>query len=649
MSRSMGDILSRRKSENFVDRKLELDQLLGYVMSAEPAVVHVHGIPGIGKTSLLDMLTHRVAKTGFSIISLECREIEPSSRAFLSKIGEVTKFTVTSVREAAVALDRLGERVILSLDTYEMFRMLDTWLRVEFLPGLKDNVRIFLFGREPPVPAWLIAPEWQGLFHNLHLGPLTDSAAAEMLLGTGIPDVAIPRVIRFSHGNPLALRLMAGAILERPELDLEKIASQTVVAELTRTYISDIQDPATRSGLEAASVVRRMTQSLLSSMLSKADSRGTIEKLQTLLFVETDPDGLLIHDAVQEAIATFLRSSDPMRYRDLRRKAWRYYRNEVHLMTKSEIWQHSADMLYLVEQPLIRDAFFPSNLQPYAIEQAKPRDSEAIISIIETHEGEQAAEILIEWWRQVPQYFFSVRDGHGSVVGFYILFDPEEVDIGLMRSDPITWRLLRQLREDPVPPKQKAVFCRRWLDAKTGERLSPVISACFLDIKGYYVAMKQSLRRLYCTRVDNEAFAPLFKELRFRSLEDCSVELNGQTYHTDMLDFGPALFNGWITRLVGKELGIDEEDILDADAAELVLDGNRIALTPLELGVMQYLEQHEGDIVRRSSLLENVWGYGSYTGSNVVDTKIRSLRKKLGEYAQVIETVSGMGYRFRRI
>jgi DNA-binding response OmpR family regulator len=64
---------------------------------------------------------------------------------------------------------------------------------------------------------------------------------------------------------------------------------------------------------------------------------------------------------------------------------------------------------------------------------------------------------------------------------------------------------------------------------------------------------------------------------------------------------------------------------------------------------MHYLEQHEGDIVRRTSLLENVWGYGNYSGSNVVDTKIRSLRKKLGDYAQVIETVSGMGYRFRRI
>ena len=53
-----------------------------------------------------------------------------------------------------------------------------------------------------------------------------------------------------------------------------------------------------------------------------------------------------------------------------------------------------------------------------------------------------------------------------------------------------------------------------------------------------------------------------------------------------MIDFGPGLFNGWITMLVGTEVGIDEGDILDVDACELVLDGSRIALTPLELGVM---------------------------------------------------------------
>jgi DNA-binding response OmpR family regulator len=64
---------------------------------------------------------------------------------------------------------------------------------------------------------------------------------------------------------------------------------------------------------------------------------------------------------------------------------------------------------------------------------------------------------------------------------------------------------------------------------------------------------------------------------------------------------------------------------------------------------MQHLNQHEGEVVKRITLLEEVWGYDRFSGSNVVDSKIRSIRKKLGDYAPMIETVSGIGYRFKRI
>ena len=179
--------------------------------------------------------------------------------------------------------------------------------------------------------------------------------------------------------------------------------------------------------------------------------------------------------------------------------------------------------------------------------------------------------------------------------------------------------------------------------------MSPAVKACFLDVKGYYIAIKPWLRRIYCTRTNYEFYAPLFQGLKFKYLENYTEQLGGRTYHTDLCDIGPALFNGWITGLVGRELVIEEEDILDIDACELVIDGNRIGLTPLELGVMQQFVQYEGEVVKRETLLENVWGYDNFSGSNVVDKKIRSIRKKLGDDAPMIEAVSGIGYRFKRI
>ena len=80
---------------------------------------------------------------------------------------------------------------------------------------------------------------------------------------------------------------------------------------------------------------------------------------------------------------------------------------------------------------------------------------------------------------------------------------------------------------------------------------------------------------------------------------------------------------------------------------ELLIDDKRIHLTPLEYGVLAYLSDHEGQAVSRDELLDQVWGYEYMGGSNVVDARVRSLRKKLGPRAGMIETVTGVGYLYR--
>lgn len=131
-------------------------------------------------------------------------------------------------------------------------------------------------------------------------------------------------------------------------------------------------------------------------------------------------------------------------------------------------------------------------------------------------------------------------------------------------------------------------------------------------------------------------------------LFDRSVQADGDSYSTAMLDFGPASVDGWLARLVASELEIENEGLLDAAARELVLNGRRVGLTRLEFGVMEYLDQHAGKAVPRIALLENVWEQHYDGGSNVVDVVIRSLRKKLGDKASMIEAVQGVGYRLRR-
>jgi DNA-binding response OmpR family regulator len=55
--------------------------------------------------------------------------------------------------------------------------------------------------------------------------------------------------------------------------------------------------------------------------------------------------------------------------------------------------------------------------------------------------------------------------------------------------------------------------------------------------------------------------------------------------------------------------------------------------------------RHAGQVLSREQLLSHVWGYDFDPGSNVVEVYVRYLRRKLGD--RRIETVRGMGYRFR--
>jgi two-component system OmpR family response regulator len=78
-----------------------------------------------------------------------------------------------------------------------------------------------------------------------------------------------------------------------------------------------------------------------------------------------------------------------------------------------------------------------------------------------------------------------------------------------------------------------------------------------------------------------------------------------------------------------------------------VLDGKRVGLSKLEFGVLEFLYRRPGEAVSRSSLLAHVWEQSYDGGGNVVDVVIRSVRKKMGERSSFIETVHGIGYRFR--
>lgn len=74
-------------------------------------------------------------------------------------------------------------------------------------------------------------------------------------------------------------------------------------------------------------------------------------------------------------------------------------------------------------------------------------------------------------------------------------------------------------------------------------------------------------------------------------------------------------------------------------------NGEPLALSGREYGLLEFLALHAGGYYPRETLMEHVWPGDSSVGARVVDTYIRYLRRKLGDEA--IETVKGLGYTFR--
>ena len=85
--------------------------------------------------------------------------------------------------------------------------------------------------------------------------------------------------------------------------------------------------------------------------------------------------------------------------------------------------------------------------------------------------------------------------------------------------------------------------------------------------------------------------------------------------------------------------------LLDLKAHRVRVDNKWRDLSRRELGLLETLMRHPGQILSRQQLLSLVWGMDFDPGSNVVDVYIRTLRKKIG--AEKVETIRGSGYRLK--
>lgn len=89
--------------------------------------------------------------------------------------------------------------------------------------------------------------------------------------------------------------------------------------------------------------------------------------------------------------------------------------------------------------------------------------------------------------------------------------------------------------------------------------------------------------------------------------------------------------------------------LIDAEQFIVKINGEELFLPKKEFEILLYLASNPGIVFSREQLLRDIWGDDVLVIDRTVDVHVRKIREKLGEYSDLIETIKGVGYKFKKV
>ncbi|MFR9804285.1 LuxR C-terminal-related transcriptional regulator [Pseudonocardia sp. RS010] len=564
----VADRLAASRAAELVGRAVEQRTLASWLDPAGPAVGFVHGPGGIGKTSLV---RGTLTRLGRPWVELDAREVEPTPAGALSALGRALGRPVGSPAEVSRAMSALGTEVLV-VDSYERWNLLDGWLRAELVAAFPARVTTLLVGRRPPNLMWRTSPGWRPLVAELAVGPLRPDDLDELLRRRGLAPGPRAWVGGLAHGHPLAAAIAAEALQRSGGAPAPAPGTTGEVAEELFEVLLDDLDPAELEVVEAATVLRRVTRPLLRSVLPGHDADRAWSALRRIPLTRVSDSGLELAGVARAVALDALERRDPDRVRALRTRAAHAILDGPAADPHSPDWETTADLMHLVRNPVIRNAYAPPGGLQHPAERAWPEDGAAILAIASRFTGAAGAALTETWWRERPQDFHVTRAAAG-VVAFSTVAVHDEIVEAPLRADPVLRAVTEHLRRHPPPPGSRALLVRSMLGHRHGELTSPEVATLVVDLKRSYLEHRATLRRVYTAVHEWEAVAPLLRVMGFVRTETERAEstipprtepaestvppgtlaVGGLPHHLAVLDFGPAGLDGWIARHVLDE------------------------------------------------------------------------------------------------
>lgn len=116
--------------------------------------------------------------------------------------------------------------------------------------------------------------------------------------------------------------------------------------------------------------------------------------------------------------------------------------------------------------------------------------------------------------------------------------------------------------------------------------------------------------------------------------------------------FSPKILVARVQALLRRTMAASEETleyggiVLNRSAHEVRIDGEKIELSFKEFELLTYFMENKDIALSRERILNHVWDYDYFGDARTIDTHVKKLRSKMGEYGSYIKTIWGMGYKF---
>jgi len=627
---TIADLIRQGRRTTLAGRDAELRLLRQVTAPGGPVVAYVHGPAGIGKTTLVSALDACLEDEGVRRLHLAAGAVEPTPAAILTALGKAIGREVQTIAELAAAFAGLKDVTVVMVDDVDTWRLAASWLRAALLPALPAITRVVLAGTLPPPPAWSI--DYGSYFLDIKLAALPRAESDAAVAAAGLSADMAERIWLLSSGHPLGLRMAIHAARTG------SLGTVGDAGELANAILNAIGASDLRRAVEACAIVRRANRPLISAILESKEPipLSLLEAVEALPFASRDAEGIYIAEPVRRAIVDWMSGVEAERYQLWRKAAADWIVSHLRAAGRSGRWRYMADLLHLLEQPSLRNAFFPPDEEAPPVEPARADDFNQIFEIAELHDGRDERNRIEVWAQRLPHRFSVARGSDGGVLAFYVFARQDDPLSGLGASDPLFASWQAHLAAHPV--NGEVLFIRQLL-ARAAGAFPPGRTACILDLKRNYIE-REGLTRIYALTHDQH----LLHRLGFRPLE----HPQGGEPDTMVLDVPGGDMIEWVSALVDAGTrGMADGDALDfaRDRREIVVDGHAVELTNLEALVLAELMDRAPAVVRRDDLIARIWRR-TYVGSNVVETVVRSLRKKMGSKRECIRTVPKAGYRY---